>query len=323
MVKTTATNRPYGWVVGRGGLLGSHLEPVLAPGVDLWAPEIPFHWEEDEVTDEVRVAVDAFAVAAAGRRWQIAWCAGAGIVASSTEPMMRETAALVALLDALADAVERGAVGRGAFFFSSSAGALYAGAAHAPFDEDARVQPLAPYGYAKVEQERLVHEWAARTAVPTLIGRIANLYGPGQRLDKPQGLISQLCRSHLRRQPLVIYVPLDTVRDYLFAPDCARMIAAGLSQLSEPATAPGVRLKVMASQRGVTVGAVLAELRRVGKRPPLVSLRSSDLGRFQVRDLRLRSVRMRSLDKWSGTSLPAGLNATYSDLRARQAAGRL
>ena len=57
-----------------------------------------------------------------------------------------------------------------------------------------------------------------------VIGRIANLYGPGQDPTKAQGLVSQLCRAHLERRPTSIYVSLDTARDYLFVDDAARLV---------------------------------------------------------------------------------------------------
>ena len=63
-------------------------------------------------------------------------------------------------------------------------------------------------------------------ARPLLVGRISNLYGPGQNLAKPQGLVSQLCRAQLTRQPLSVYVSLDTMRDYLYVDDAAAMVVA-------------------------------------------------------------------------------------------------
>jgi UDP-glucose 4-epimerase len=227
-------------------------------------------------------------------------------------------------LAALRTAVTDGRLSdNGAFFFASSAGGLYAGSEHPPFDEATVPRPLALYGHYKLQQEEIVVDWFRATSVPTVIGRIANLYGPGQELGKPQGLISQLCRAHLRREPLDIYVPLDTTRDYIYAPDCARMIAAGLeSAASVPPTEQPI-VKVFASQRAVTIGSVLGELRRLAKRPPLVSLRASNLARFQVRDLRLRSIWRHELDHHASTPFVVGLQATLADMRARLAAGVL
>ena len=73
------------------------------------------------------------------------------------------------------------------------------------------------------------------------MGRIANLYGPGQGLEKPQGLISQIIRSHLIRTPISIYVPLDTMRDYLFAPDCGELVVDALRRLPARASCPRAR----------------------------------------------------------------------------------
>jgi UDP-glucose 4-epimerase len=136
------------------------------------------------------------------------------------------------------------------------------------------VRPLAPYGQAKLDAEALVEAWSHRTGTPSLVGRIANLYGPGQNLAKAQGLISQICRSHLTGQPLSIYVSLDTLRDYLFAPDCAALIVEGLARLrqEQSGTAPMVVTKILASQRAITIGAVLGEMRRIFKSWPRIVL---------------------------------------------------
>ena len=174
------------------------------------------------------------------------------------------------------------------------------------------------YGHVKLQQERAVTRWTDETATPSLIGRIANLYGPGQQLAKAQGLVSQLCWTQLVQSQLGIYVSLSTMRDYLFAPDCARMIAAGLDSIADgPARST---VKVLASQRPLSVGAVLAEFRRVLRRNPRISLRSSAESPKHVRDLRLRSAMMTAIDQYAATPFPVGLHATYHDLRQRFAA---
>ena len=114
---------------------------------------------------------------------------------------------------------------RGTLFFASSAGGVYAASQAAPpFDETSPVGALAPYGGEKLAQEALVRELAEAAGVDMLIGRLSNLYGPGQKLSKPQGLIAHVGRAALRREPVSIYVPLDTIRDYLFAADAGRMV---------------------------------------------------------------------------------------------------
>jgi len=185
------------------------------------------------------------------------------------------------------------------------------------------VSPLAPYGRAKLDGEALVVSWSRRTGMPSLIGRIANLYGPGQNLGKAQGLISQICRAHLTGQPLSIYVSLDTLRDYLFAPDCARLIVAGLARLRQDAlsTQPLVVTKILASQRAITIGAVLGEMRRIFKSPPHIVLGASAVSAMQARDLSLRSRVWPELDHVSLTPFPVGMAKTSADLLRRLQAG--
>jgi UDP-glucose 4-epimerase len=259
---------------------------------------------------------------AGDRPWSVAWCAGAGVTGTSAPALQLELLALRETLDALAVAPQ----GRnGAFFFASSAGGLYAGVGEPPYDESSPVRPLAAYGQAKLDAEAMVGDWSDQTGTPSLIGRIANLYGPGQNLAKAQGLISQICRSHLTGQPLSIYVSLDTLRDYLFAPDCARLIASGLERLRrvESGTGPAVVTKILASQRAITIGAVLGEMRRIFKSSPRIVLGASPVSAMQARDLSLRSRVWPDLDLDSLTPFPVGVAATAADLLRRLQLGAM
>jgi UDP-glucose 4-epimerase len=169
-----------------------------------------------------------------------------------------------------------------------------------------------------VEAEALVTEWSERTGAPTLIGRIANLYGPGQNIDKAQGLISQMCRSHLLGTPLSVYVSLDTLRDYLYAPDCAGLITDSMARLRERAgTGPALVTKILASQRAITVSAVIGEMRRLFKSPPRIVVAASATTSLQARDLSLRSRIWPDLDRRALTPFPVGVATTAADLLRR------
>ena len=322
---------PLTWVIGRGGLLGQSLETAIRsaalkkakgdptdsadPRAVLWSPPEPIAWSAPSAGAlELRQQAGQFLSAAGDRPWSVAWCAGAGVTGTSAHALQLELDALRETLDALADAPH---ASDGAFFFASSAGGVYAGVDAPPYDESSPVRALAPYGQSKLDGEALATAWSHRSGTPLLIGRIANLYGPGQNLTKAQGLISQICRSHLTGQPLSIYVSLDTLRDYLFAPDCADLIVEGLARLrhERSAAAPRVVTKILASQRAVTIGAVLGEMRRIFKRPPRIVLGASPVSAMQARDLSLRSRVWPDLDRRTLTPLPAGIAATAADLR--------
>jgi len=303
------------WVIGRGGLLGRSVETVLSPA--LWYPRESVEWSAPgSGAPQLRRHAGEFLREVGDRPWSVAWCAGSGVTGTSASELRHELSALASTLDALAEAPR----GRdGAFFFASSAGAVYAGVGTPPYDESSPVRPLAPYGQAKLDAEAMVREWSVDTGTPSLIGRMSNLYGPGQNLAKPQGLISQICRSYLTGQPLSIYVSLDTLRDYFFAPDCAELIVQGLARLRQEnsATQPTVVTKIMASQSAITIGAVLGEMRRIFKRAPRIVLGASAVSAMQAKDLSLRSRVWPDLDRRTLTTLPAGIAATAADLQRR------
>jgi UDP-glucose 4-epimerase len=323
---------PLTWVVGRGGLLGQSLEGALrtarveamgdaGAGTWLWRPVEPVAWSGPGAGAlELREHAGQFLSAVGDRPWSVAWCAGTGVMGTSEEVLRLELTALRETLDVLAGAPR----GRdGAFFYASSAGGVYAGVGAPPYDESSAVRPLAPYGQAKLDAEALVAAWSHQSGTPSLIGRISNLYGPGQNLAKAQGLISQICRSHLTGQPLSIYVSLDTLRDYLFAPDCAGLILEGLARLrqEQSGSAPRVVTKILASQRAITVGAVLGEMRRIFKSSPRIVLGASPVSAIQARDLSVRSRVWPDLDRRGITPFPVGVARTAADLLRRLQAG--
>ncbi len=158
-----------------------------------------------------------------------------------------------------------------------------------------------------------------------LIGRLSNLYGPGQSLSKPQGLISHVGRAALRREPVSIYVPLDTIRDYLFAADAGRMANDALARMEEERRdrdGNAVIVKVFASEVKTTVASILGAWLRVLRRPPLVALASRPAGGLQPRLLSFRSQVWPDL-RGQPTLLSLGVDAVRRNQLARLLAAGL
>jgi UDP-glucose 4-epimerase len=306
------------WVVGASGLLGSAVRRRLERDRLPWVSTAVCWPDPAAAVRTLRAA--ARTLSRAERPWRVAWCAGAGVVGTGPTELAAETEVLRALLAELTGLVTHGGQAPQAFFLASSAGGVLAGSADPPFDEQTEPRPISPYGEAKLRSERLVQAFAASTGVACLVGRIANLYGPGQDIRKPQGLVSQLCRAHLTRRPISIYVSLDTARDYLFVDDAAALVVAGLDRASREG---GTSLKILATERTTSVAAILAELRRVTKRPVQVVLGANPNARFQVRDLRLRSTVWTDLNREVRTPLPAGISATLAAVSGDLRSGRL
>lgn len=302
------------WVVGGGGLLGSAVLRALArQGRSAHRSRVP--WRDAEGAVAV-LTEDADRLLTAGSDVDLLWCAGAGVVATSAEAFEAEVAVVRGAMAAITRARRRTGA-RVRIFLASSAGGVYAGSADPPFTEATEPTPLAPYGHAKLAIEEAVREVSA-DGISVLLGRIANLYGPGQDLAKAQGLVAQLCRAQISHRPLSMYVSLDTARDYLYVDDAAALALAGLHRLADEPDGTVV-VKILASGHPTTLASIIGELSRITRRRPPLVLGASPSARFQVRDLRFTSTTWPELDLATRTPLPAGIAATLSDVATKLA----
>jgi len=238
-----------------GGLVGSavahHTDGLIAQGI---------RWGDTRTAiADLRLAV--LQHRSQGGQWSIAWCAGAGIVASAKSQLDDETRMLSAVLDAIG---ETRSAGR--FLFTSSGGGMHGGNLSLRINENTVPAPTSPYGWAKWEQENLVAQWAERTSNAVVIARPSNVYGPGQRLSKPQGFISQLLWKIVHKEPLTLSVPWSTQRDFIYADDAGRRMAFLLANAQ-----PGVNRRIVASGRSVTLSHVVAVSRQItGVNPDVI-----------------------------------------------------
>ena len=319
------------WVVGRGGLLGRHVESALAAAdarAEAFRPSGPIPWRDNhEAGLRLELEVARFLDRAARSRapWHLLWCAGTSGIDTAPEVLSLETLLLSRLLDAVARRVSNDpGWRRPARSFRLVRGRRLRRRRSA-VRRVSPEHPLAPYGREKLLQEELVVKFAATRRVDVLVGRFSNLYGPGQTLSKPQGLVAHVGRAALLREPVSIWVPLDTIRDYLFAADAGRMAAAAIERREDArrrGEQAGVTTKIFASEVETTVASVLAAWRQALRRPLRVALGSSTVGTLQPRVLSFRSRVWPDL-RGQPTLFPLGVAALQRDQLARMQAGGL
>jgi len=314
------------WVVGSGGLLGGSVRrglPRVFPGIVSWTPDSGnFNWSDPKAleADLGRAAREYLRAAGPDAPWMVFWCAGAGVVGTPAEALAQETRALEILLDRLA---AEGSGRPGFFFLASSAGGVHGGSREMPLTEESPPGPISDYGRAKLRQEELVGAWAAaQPRVSTLTGRISNLYGPDQKLSKPQGLIAHLSRCLLHHVPAHVFAPLDTLRDHLYAPDAAEQILQGMVRLAK-LQAPVRVVKLIASGQTASIGAILAILSRIAKRQPRIVCSGSPKGKLQPSSLVLKSTVWIDLPLAAPTPLAAGIQSVFAHHLRLFQAGRL
>jgi UDP-glucose 4-epimerase len=108
------------------------------------------------------------------------------------------------------------ALGARRFIFISSGGAVYGNGGDGPLTEAGPTHPLSPYGATKLALEQ---QLLGVRALDAVIVRPSNVYGPGQRACRGQGLVATAMANALRGQPQPVFGDGSAVRDYLYIDD--------------------------------------------------------------------------------------------------------
>jgi UDP-glucose 4-epimerase len=296
------------WVLGGGGLLGTALCRALRRhGTKLYSPNERFHWTNaSQFAPQLETAVRAFAaIVSISERWEIYWAAGVGTMGSSNGDLEVETRFLTLLLH-LVESESRLMMAPGAIAFASSAGAIYAGSSDYFISESTPIAPTTAYGREKLKQENRLRSFAQTNfGQAASIARLSTLYGPGQSFGKQQGLLTHIARSILRNRPIQIYVPLDTIRDYIVADDAAAAIVA-VSRATRNES--GVLTKIIASEQPTTIAEIISVFRRIARRAPRIVTSASKLTGIYSRRVQFRSIVAPSLPRSPRTSLLIGIS---------------
>jgi len=294
------------WTIGAGGLLGSALQRRSPENFQA----APVPWADTQQSIEtLKTTAERFQQEVGDREWAVIWAAGHATTSSSRAETADELATFTAVTQAVRDHLPTGS---GAFFVTSSAGGLYAGSEHPPFSELTKPQPLSAYGELKLAQEAQATR-ELDGVCPVVIGRIANLYGPGQNLDKLQGLVSRLTLSAITKQPINIFVSLDTMRDYIYADDAAAVVLYRLQQaITDHRKTTDVQ--VIGSGQPVSLGHLIHLVQDVVRTRIPVAYGVHASSAAQALDLRVHPTNLGEVEALIQTSLPAGTKRVYLDL---------
>ncbi|QWD91110.1 NAD-dependent epimerase/dehydratase family protein [Polynucleobacter sp. MWH-Braz-FAM2G] len=253
------------WVIGKGGLLGGALcQEFISSSDTLFDPQIQLSWHNKErACEEFKNAVCEFVSQVQGRHWQIYWAAGIGTMHSTAEELADETYILKSFIDTLLTN-EGINLKVGTFVFASSAGAIYAGKHDEPIHESTLPSPINAYGHSKLQQESIANALNQHGEGSTVIScRITTLYGFKQKNGKQQGLLAEMVRRAISNEVIHIYVPLETMRDYISARVAAQKIIYTVNHLEKTS---GIHIKIIASEVSTSIAQMLAIFKRIYKR---------------------------------------------------------
>ena len=305
------------WVIGRGGLLGNSVEKQCINFAEIFAPTGEFVWSDSaQLQTQIADSCTQFSEIARDDQWAIFWCAGKGTLSSTTEQMFEETRIFEEFLKSVEKNFGRKLLQNGLIFHASSAGGVYAGSENQPFTELTTPRPTTAYGAAKLKQEHCLGEFSDRIGVRAVIGRISNLYGANQDLSKNQGLISTICSSILHRQPINLFVPLETSRNYVYVADASRIIVDSAKIALADSGPTRKFMKLVVADENLTIGNILSVAKTVFRVKPLITSSSNTKINKQPRSINFKSVLLLDADSFCKTRISVGLKGVMADLNA-------
>lgn len=108
--------------------------------------------------------------------------------------------------------------------YASSGGTVYTDT-ELPFSESSQATGANEYGKSKLAMEQIL----INSDIRSTILRISNAYGPGQRLNRGQGVIGTWLSQVLDGNPISVFGSLENVRDYVFIDDVVNAIVSGIN----------------------------------------------------------------------------------------------
>lgn len=237
---------------------------------------------------------------------QVVYCAGGLLPKASEQEPERDERLTMAPLRAVLDAL-RSRPGTKLTYISSG-GTVYGEPERVPVPETAPTRSLGSYGRLHVACEEEIARHREEHGLRARVLRCSTVYGEHQSPDRGQGAVVTFLHRIARGQPIDLYGGGATVRDYVYAGDVARVMAALLGRDEEPAV-----LNV-GSGEGTSLlellGLVEAQLGRAAV------VRSHPERGFDVHRIVLDTSRLNALLDFRPTPLAAGIARTWAWLEA-------
>jgi len=151
----------------------------------------------------------------------------------------------------------------------ASSSSVYGDNTPMPMREDARLQPLSPYGVSKLAAEHLCYLYHVNYGLPTVSLRYFTVYGPRQRPDMG---FHKFLRAAMLGEPITLYGDGEQTRDFTFVADAVSATIAAATRGT-----PGRVYNIGGGSR-VSINEVLEMIARVSGRRPLITVDPAQKG---------------------------------------------
>ena len=144
------------------------------------------------------------------------------VPATTNQHIQEELSANILMTSALLDACVKKQVKK--VVFLSSGGTVYGKVNTYPIKEDAPQFPINTYGLQKLTIEKLLYLYNYMYGLDYRVIRLSNPYGPYQKPNGVQGVVTTFIYNALNHLPSTIYGDGEVVRDFIFIDDAVEYI---------------------------------------------------------------------------------------------------
>ena len=162
----------------------------------------------------------------------------------------------------------------------ASSSSVYGDNTPMPMREDARLEPVSPYGVSKLAAEHLCCRYHLNYGLPAVSLRYFTVYGPRQRPDMG---FHKFLRAAILNEPIAVYGNGEQTRDFTFVADAVSATIAGANR-----GIPGRVYNIGGGSRA-SINQVIEMIARVSGRRPLIRVDPAQKGdmRHTYADTRL------------------------------------
>ena len=151
--------------------------------------------------------------------------------------------------------------------FASSGGAVYGVAPIVPTPETAPAEPISAYGINRLAIENYLALYRRLHGLEYQVLRVGNAYGPGQSPFRRQGVVAATLYRALTGEPLEVWGPGATTRDFVHVDDVASAFAQAVHFSGDH------RIMNVGSGEGRSLDALIADVKSVLNVPDVPVLR--------------------------------------------------
>jgi UDP-glucose 4-epimerase len=299
-------NKPRVLLIGGNGFIGSHLvDELQMAGYRVRVldrqPEL-FRKPRDGVEYLLGSFADLYTLREAVEGCEIlVHLAHSTVPASSLVHPEQEVLDSVSSFVNMINCFKKGQIKKIVYF--SSGGAVYGNPVSLPVEEESRLDPISPYGVAKLMIEKYLSMFSYLYGLQYIIVRPSNPYGPRQNYKGQQGVIPIFINKMLKDEEIRIWGDGSITKDYLYVRDLARAVVRLMEKGFDNATYN------ISSANGRSLSDLLAVLAAGCGRTPRIVYEPERA--YDVKHVVLSNARMHRRIGWKPiTSLENGILAT-------------